>query len=98
MTEPEEPLVSRRTIWSRFFRGRRPWPLVGPWISSLIFAGIVFYVDQTIPALHDVITIIYWMLLAIVVFTTARWIRARSSDRRSTPDRRRKDRRHDSED
>ena len=90
MTEEEE---SRRTLWSRFFRGRRPGPLIGPWVSSLIFAGILWYVETTIPALHDVIGIIYWMLFALVLFTTLRWLRARSGDRRANNDRRRVDRR-----
>jgi hypothetical protein len=90
MTEETD---SRRTLWSRFFRGRRPGPLMGPWVSSLIFAGLLWYVETTIPALHDVIGIIYWMLLALVLFTTLRWLRARSGDRRARNDRRRIDRR-----
>jgi hypothetical protein len=88
-----EELESRRTLWSRFFRGRRPGPLIGPWVSSLIFAGLLWYVETIIPALHDVIGIIYWMLLALVLFTTLRWLRARSGDRRARNDRRRVDRR-----
>lgn len=92
-----EELESRRTLWSRFFRGRRPGPLIGPWVSSLIFAGLLWYVETIIPALHDVIGIIYWMLLALVLFTTARWLRARSGDRRARNDRRRVDRRDDEE-
>ena len=92
-----DELESRRTIWSRFFRGRRPGPLIGPWVSSLIFAGLLWYVETIIPALHDVIGIIYWMLLALVLITTARWLRARSGDRRASHDRRRVDRRDDEE-
>lgn len=88
---------SRRGFWSRFFRGRRPGPLIGPWVSSMIFAGILWYVETTIPALHDVIGIIYWMLLALVLFTTLRWMRARSGDRRARHERRRADRRDDPE-
>lgn len=88
-----EEVESRRTLWSRFFRGRRPGPLIGPWVSSLIFAGLLWYVESIIPALHDVIGIIYWMLLALVLFTTLRWLRARSGDRRARNDRRRVDRR-----
>lgn len=92
-----EELESRRTLWSRFFRGRRPGPLIGPWVSSLIFAGLLWYVETIIPALHDVIGIIYWMLLALVLFTTLRWLRARSGDRRARSDRRRVDRRDEEE-
>lgn len=90
MTEPAEG--SRRGIWSRYFRGRRPGPLVGPWVSSMIFAGLVYYLERTIPALHDVVGPVYWLLVAIVVVATGRWIRARSADRRGK-DRRRLDRR-----
>lgn len=88
-----EEVESRRTLWSRFFRGRRPGPLIGPWVSSLIFAGLLWYVETIMPALHDVIGIVYWMLLALVLFTTLRWLRARSGDRRARNDRRRVDRR-----
>lgn len=94
MTEEE----AGRSIWSRFFRGRRPAPLIGPWVSSLILAGILWYVETTIPALHDVIGIIYWMLLALVLFTTLRWMRPRSDDRREQDNRRRADRRGSAED
>ena len=94
MTEEQE---SRRGIWSRFFRGRRPGPLIGPWVSSLILAGILWYVETIMPALHDVIGIIYWMLLALVLFTTLRWMRPRSDDRRERHSRRRADRRENSE-
>jgi hypothetical protein len=95
MTEPAEG--SRRGIWSRYFRGRRPGPLVGPWVSSLIFAGLVYYLERTMPALHDVVGLIYWLLIAIVVVTTGRWVRARSAERRGT-DRRRVDRREQQDD
>ena len=92
MTGTPEPGPSRRGIWSRFFRGRRPGPLVGPWVSSIIFAGIVYYFERLLPALHDVVGPIYWLLLAIVLISTARWARARSSERR-TAQRRRLERR-----
>jgi hypothetical protein len=58
--------------------------------------AILYYVGATIPALREVIRPIYWVLLGIVLFTTLRWLRARSADRRGS-DRRRKDRRENPE-
>ncbi len=78
--EPPRPL---REYGFRFFKGRRLAPLVGPWISSAIFAGLVYYAERTVPALHDVAGIVYWMLLAIVAIATARWARVRGGDRRA---------------
>jgi hypothetical protein len=79
----EKPSPPQREYGFRFFKGRRLAPLVGPWISSAIFAGLVYYAEKTIPALHDVAGIIYWMLLAIVTVATARWARVRGGDRRA---------------
>ena len=73
------------------FKGRSLGPLLGPWISSAIIAGVVYYVETTLPALHDVLGAVYWILLGIVLITTWRWFRVRSRDRRST-DRRGRDR------
>ena len=78
----DKPPLPQREFGFRFFKGRRLAPLVGPWISSAIFAGLAFYAERTIPALHDVAGIVYWMLLAIVAITTARWARVRGGDRR----------------
>jgi len=76
-------LTSPEDTGFRVFRGRRLGPLIGPWLSSAIFAAIVYYVDYTIPALHEVAALIYWFLLAIVAISTARWLRVRSHDRRA---------------
>jgi hypothetical protein len=66
-------------------------------VSSLIFAGLVYYLERTMPALHDVDSLVYWLLAAIVDITTIRWIRARSADRRDK-ERRRVDRREPEDD
>ena len=83
MTTPREPVTPKSKLGFRLFKGRRLAPLIGPWISSAILVGLVYYAEQTIPALHDVAGIVYWLLLAIVVFSTARWMRDRTSDRRA---------------
>ncbi len=83
MTPPREPVTPKSELGFRMFKGRRLGPLMGPWISSAIFAGLVNYAERTVPALHDVAGIVYWILLTIVVIATARWMRVRSTDRRS---------------
>ena len=83
MTPPEESKSSKREIGFRFFRGRRLAPLIGPWISSALFAGLAYYVGSTIPALREVTNLVYAMLLVIVVIATGRWMRARTGDRRA---------------
>jgi hypothetical protein len=74
-----------------FFRGRSLGPLLGPWISSAIIAAIVYYFERTLPALHDVLGAVYWILLGVVVIATWRWFRARSGDRRMADRRRSRD-------
>ena len=83
MSERPEPVEPKSELGFRLFKGRRLAPLIGPWISSAIFAGLVYYTEQTIPALHDVAEPVYWLLLAIVAIATARWMRVRGSDRRA---------------
>ena len=83
MTQPKESEGSKREIGFRFFKGRRIAPLVGPWISSALFAGLAFYVGHTIPALREVTNLVYAMLLVLVVISTGRWMRARLGDRRA---------------
>ena len=83
MTQPGESDSSKREIGLRFFKGRRLAPLVGPWISSAIFAALAYYVGRTIPALREVTSLMYAILVVIVVISTGRWLRARSGDRRA---------------
>jgi hypothetical protein len=58
-------------------------PLLGPWVSSAIFAGLVYYGETTLPALKEIARLIYVVLALIVFVATARWLRVRSHDRRS---------------
>ena len=83
MTDEQEPVTPKNQLGFRLFKGRRLGPLIGPWVSSAVFAGLVYYAESTIPALHDVAGIVYWMLVAIVVIATGRWMRVRTADRRS---------------
>lgn len=96
MTPLAGPHDSRREIGFRIFRGRRLGPLVGPWLSSAIFAALTYYVERTMPALHDLAGLVYWLLLAIVMIATWRWFRVRSTNRRAS-DRRRPTRQEESD-
>ena len=84
MTQPTETDDLRRGIGFKIFKGRRLGPLVGPWISSIIFAALAFYVGKTIPALREVTGLVYFMLVVLVVIVTGRWLRSRSGDRRNS--------------
>jgi hypothetical protein len=91
MPEDTERNSTREKRGFSAFKGRSLGPLLGPWVSSAIIAGVVYYFETTLPALHDVLGAVYWILLAIVLFTTWRWLRVRTRDRRSS-DRRGSDR------
>ncbi len=82
MSEPEDSGKPRREYGFSAFKGRRLAPLVGPWVSSAIFAALIYYAEYTMPALHDVAGLVYWLLLAIVAIATMRWLRVRGGDRR----------------
>ena len=71
------------------FKGRSLGPLLGPWIGSAILAAIVYYFEKQLPALHDVLGIVYWILFGIVAITTFRWFRVRTHDRREADRRQR---------
>jgi hypothetical protein len=92
MTEPSD--TGRPARGLAIFRGRSLGPLLGPWLSSAIFAAILWRLEKVMPALHDVFGPVYWLLLAIVLITTWRWFRVRSRDRREA-DRRKSDRNPD---
>ena len=81
MTDQEKGEAPERGF--SIFKGRRIGPLVGPWVSSAIFAGLVYYGETTLPALEGVARLIYVVLALIVFVSTARWLRVRSHDRRA---------------
>jgi hypothetical protein len=89
MTDPPESTDPKPDLWHRIFHGRRPGPLLGPWLSTGIVAAIAYGFERKLPAFRDVVGTLYWILLAIALIATARWLRTRSGDRRSS-DRRRK--------
>jgi hypothetical protein len=65
------------------------------WGVSLVVIAGLYKVELTIPALHDMILPLYWLILGFTAFMTLRWLRARSPLDRRGGDRRRTDRRTD---
>lgn len=71
------------------FYGRGLRHLLGMWGIALVLVAGLYWVEWSIPALHDMFVPVYWVIAGVAAFMTLRWLRARSSH-----DRRGKDRRH----
>lgn len=54
---------------------------------------MIYWLETSAPALHDLLLPFYWIVLAVAVYLTWRWLRARSRKDRRGMDRRRSDRR-----
>ena len=76
----------------QFLHGRNLSTLVKPWVGGLIVAGLVFYFETKMPAFHEVVKIVYFVIAVILVIITGRALRPRGSRRRGV-DRRHGDRR-----
>lgn len=77
-----------------FFR-RRFAPLIAAWVLALIVAGLLYWIETVYPAFHEVLAPLYWIVGALIVFTTWRWVRTRGKGDRRGKDRRLRDRRND---
>ena len=73
--------------------GRRPRQLLVVWGVSLLFIALIYWLEISAPALHELLLPFYWIILGVAVVATWRWLRARSKKDRRTGDRRRSDRR-----
>ena len=73
---------------------RRPRQLFVVWGVSILLMGMIYWLEFSAPALHDLLMPFYWIILAVAVFLTWRWLRARSRKDRRGHDRRRADRRN----
>jgi hypothetical protein len=73
--------------------GRRPRQLLVVWGVSLLFIVLIYWLEISAPALHELLLPFYWIILGVAVVATWRWLRARSKKDRRTGDRRRSDRR-----
>jgi len=73
--------------------GRRPRQLLVVWGVSLLFIGLIYWLEISAPALHEILIPFYWIIIATAFYLTWRWLRARSRKDRRGGDRRRADRR-----
>ena len=73
--------------------GRRPRQLLVVWGVSLLLIGLIYWLEVSAPALHELLLPFYWIVLGVAFFLTWRWLRARSKKDRRVGDRRRSDRR-----
>ena len=76
----------------RLFHGRDLRPLIKPWVAAIIVAGLVFFFETEMPAFHEVVKIVYFVIAVILVIITGRAFRSREGRRRKG-DRRHGDRR-----
>lgn len=77
--------------------GRRPRQLLVVWGISVVLIALIYWLEISAPALHELLLPFYWIILAVALFLTWRWLRARSTKDRRTGDRRRTDRRESPE-
>jgi hypothetical protein len=77
--------------------GRRPRQLLIVWGTLLGLAGLIYWFEVSAPAFHELLRPFYWIILAVALFMTWRWFRARSRKDRRGGDRRRSDRRDHSD-
>jgi len=73
--------------------GRRPRQLLVVWGVSLLFIGLIYWLEISAPALHEILIPFYWIIIATAFYLTWRWLRARSRKDRRGGDRRRAERR-----
>ena len=77
--------------------GRRPRQLFVVWGVSLVSIGLIYWLEVSAPALHELLLPFYWIILAVAFYLTWRWLRARSRKDRRGQDRRRVDRRDEND-
>jgi fatty acid desaturase len=77
-----------------FFR-RRFAPIITAWVLALVVAGLLYWIEASFPAFHEVLIPLYWIIGALIVLATWRWVRTRGRGDRRGKDRRLSDRRHE---
>ena len=77
--------------------GRRPRELFVVWGFSLLLIALIYWLEVSAPALHEILLPFYWIIIVVAAFFTWRWFRARSRKDRRGKDRRRADRRDEND-
>jgi len=77
--------------------GRRPRQLIVVWGFSILLILLIKWLETQAPALHELVLPFYWIIVAVAVYLTWRWLRARSKKDRRGADRRRTERRDENE-
>jgi hypothetical protein len=79
----------------KLLHGRHVGPLLTMWAAALVFVAALYWLQETLPALDDLITPLYVVVVIILIWATTRWVRERSHVRAQRyGDRRHRDRRH----
>lgn len=73
--------------------GRRPRQLLVVWGSALLLIALIYWLEFSAPAMHELVLPFYWIISVGAIILTWRWFRARSPKDRRGNDRRRADRR-----
>jgi membrane protein implicated in regulation of membrane protease activity len=73
--------------------GRSPRQLFVVWGASIASIALIYWLEYSAPALHELVLPFYWIILALAFYLTWRWLRARSRKDRRGQDRRRTKRR-----
>lgn len=77
--------------------GRSSRQLLVVWGISVVLIALIYWLEISAPALHELLLPFYWIILGMALVLTWRWLRARSKKDRRMGDRRRVDRRESSE-
>ena len=77
------------------FFHRRFAPLIVAWVIAVVVAGLLYWIEASFPAFHEVMIPLYWIIGALIILATWRWFRTRGRGDRRGKDRRRVDRRHE---
>ena len=93
MTEPHSDQEPPKRPGASFLYGRRLGHLLGPWAGCIVVATLVYIFERQMPAFHDVVKPVYFVIGVVFVIATGRGLRSREGARR-VADRRHGDRRH----
>ncbi|MBA2708819.1 MAG: hypothetical protein H0U59_13525 [Gemmatimonadaceae bacterium] len=76
----------------KLLHGRRLGPLLYTWLGVIVIAGLLKTFESRMPAFHDVVVPLNWIVFAVGIAMTLRWLRWRAVSRRAG-ERRQTDRR-----